>query len=536
MPDAVQAGALVFQTMFAAILHPELNELEFYTWSDEQCCLPQGATAATLADNGAGAMLQAALKATSSTGGVVYLLFEEVLGPATGVAADADPTHRQVVRLTQTTPGIDPLNGTQIVEITWDPGDALTFPLCLSTVVNQKSYAKVSVARGNLVLADHGMNQPAEDLPPLSSSQPFYRPRLQNLGLTFGTAYDAGQAVGQPAATCLVQDPRQALPWITLTGDGNQWTPLRDLLSSTRTATNFVVEMENDGGARLRFGDSVLGHAAVDGLQASYRTGNGNAGNVGATRIVNVVGTAAVPLTGIKTVRNPLPAQGGVDGETLDEVRANAPWAFRTQERAVTAADYAAVAQRYPEVKKAQATLRWTGSWYTMFVTVERILGRPVDAVFRATIRSFLEQFRLAGYDLEIEAPIFVPLDIAFTVCVAPGYFLSAVEAALLQTFGTGVLPNGQLGFFNSDNFTFGQPVYLSRIVAAAMQVPGVRWVDTNDVPPNSPNHFRRWGQPSHGETAAGKIVLARLEIARLDNDPSEPENGKIAFIMEGGQ
>lgn len=171
-----------------------------------------------------------------------------------------------------------------------------------------------------------------------------------------------------------------------------------------------------------------------------------------------------------------------------------------------------------------------------MFVTVERILGRQVDADFRAVVRNFLEQFRLAGYDLEIEAPVYVPLDIAFTVCVAPGYFRSAVEAALLQTFGTGVLPNGQPAFFHPDNFTFGQPVYLSRVVAAAMQVPGVRCVDTNDVPPGSPNHFKRWGQPAHGETAAGKIVMDRLEIARLDNNPSAPENGKIAFIMEGGQ
>jgi len=96
------------------------------------------------------------------------------------------------------------------------------------------------------------------------------------------------------------------------------------------------------------------------------------------------------------------------------------------------------------------------------------------------------------------------------------------------------VLPNGQLGFFHPDNFTFGQPVYLSRIIAAAMQVPGVHWVDTDDTPPK-PNHFLRWGQASNGETQKGEIDFARLEIARLDNDPNNPENGKIEFFMEGG-
>ena len=169
-----------------------------------------------------------------------------------------------------------------------------------------------------------------------------------------------------------------------------------------------------------------------------------------------------------------------------------------------------------------------------MFVTVDRKGAQPVDAAFQERIRDFLEQFRLAGYDVEIEAPLYVPLDIAFTVCVAPGYFRSLVKTALLDTFSARDLADGRRGFFHPDNFTFGQPVYLSQIVAAAMGVSGVAWVDTNDIPP-APNHFRRWGQASHGETAAGLISMARLEIARLQNDPSQPENGKIDFFLEGG-
>jgi hypothetical protein len=127
-----------------------------------------------------------------------------------------------------------------------------------------------------------------------------------------------------------------------------------------------------------------------------------------------------------------------------------------------------------------------------------------------------------------------IPLDIAFTVCVLPGYFRSNVEQALYNTFSNRSLPNGQVGFFYPGNFTFGQPVYLSRIVAAAMQVPGVHWLDTDDTPPK-PNHFQRWGQLPHGETAAGEIDMAPLEIAQLDNDPNFPENGRIQFFLDGG-
>ncbi|PYP83781.1 MAG: putative baseplate assembly protein [Candidatus Angelobacter sp. Gp1-AA117] len=523
---ALNQGSQAFQTLSDITLHQELNKMSFYTWSDGRCCLPKGAARATLKDEGAGDLLKKG----------DLLLLEEVKSPATGAAEDANPAHRHVVRLTRVAAGVDPLDQTRIVEIEWDAADALPFPLCLSTVIEDQkglnSVADVSVACGNLVLADQGLQQPAENLPDITANP--YRPLLKNTDITFQAAFDNQQACTQPATGLLLQDPQQTLPAITLRQNGSTWTPRRDLLSSGRNALDFVVETDDDGTSILRFGDGLLGSKPVSGLKASYRTGNGSAGNVGAEAIAHAVKLAASTLAGIKDVRNPLPAQGGIDPEPVDQVRSFAPWAFRVQERAVTEADYAAVAQRHPEIQKAQATLRWTGSWYTMFVTVDRKGGKPVDAAFRARIRNFIDQFRLAAYDLEIEAPIYVPLDIAFTVCVQPGYFRSSVKAALLDVFSSRQFPDGRLGFFHPDNFTFRQPVFLSTIVAAAMQVSGVRWIDTNDIPP-APNHFKRLGRAAQGETAAGEISLARLEIARLDNDPSQPENGKLEIFLDGG-
>jgi hypothetical protein len=59
------------------------------------------------------------------------------------------------------------------------------------------------------------------------------------------------------------------------------------------------------------------------------------------------------------------------------------------------------------------------------------------------------------------------------------------------------------------------------------MEVPGVDWVQ--------PIRFQRWDQEPHGELEAGRITLARLEIARLDNDPNAAENGRLEFVMQGG-
>ena len=320
-----------------------------------------------------------------------------------------------------------------------------------------------------------------------------------------------------PAADTRNQDPQAALPAVSLRGPAQRWAAVRDLLNSDRFAAEFVVEMANDGRAALRFGDGLAGRRPAGRLTATYRIGNGRAGNVGAEAISGILGGPA----GIQRVRNPLPATGGTAPETLEQVRLYAPQAFRSQERAVTAEDYAALSGRHPDVQRAAATVRWTGSWYTVFISVDRRGGRPVDAAFQATLRQAMEPFRMAGYDLEIAGPRFVALDLALRVCVAAGHFRSAVAAALRTAF------SASSGFFQPDNFTFGQAVYLSQVLTAAMQVPGVAWVE--------PVRFDRWGQASSTALATGILPLDRLEIARLDNDPSAVENGQLELLMEGG-
>jgi len=543
----------VFELMHDVLLYQAHNEMRLYTWQDRECCLPKGATQATLVDD-AGARLRLRV------GDVV--IFEERLDPGTGQAADADPRHRHAVRLTRVEPQAeqnedgsrtptaahsDPLTGHLIVRVEWDAADALPFALCISKVFDGKP-VDVSVVRGNVVLADHGRTMADDDrerpnlspntVPP-ESSQRRYRPRLSRPGVTFRTDGDETTVWKRAASKALPQDPREALPAVELVDDEDErWTPRRDLLDSGRFDPHFVVESESDGVAQLRFAraDDQSGKTPAAGtkFQATYRVGNGTCGNVGAESIAHLVVQDVNALRDVRRVRNPISAGGGVDPESAERVRLDAPQAFRIQQRAVTDRDYADVAQRHPEVQKAVATRRWTGSWHTMFLTVDRRDGLPVDAGFREELIRFLERFRLAGHDLEVESPRYVPLEIVMTVCVAPGHFASDVKRALLDRFSNRDLPDGRRGFFHPDNFTFGQAVFLSRLISAAMEIPGVLWVDLTDRGVG-PNRFRRFGDPSHGEFDEGRIDMDRLEIARLDNDPSLPENGKLEFLMEGG-
>ena len=187
-------------------------------------------------------------------------------------------------------------------------------------------------------------------------------------------------------------------------------------------------------------------------------------------------------------VRNPLPAHGGVDMEDAAVVRRRAPEAFRRQERAVTPADYAAVTERLPAVQRAAATLRWTGSWHTVFVTVDRVGGVPMDAGFEDTLTRHVDRYRMAGHDLEFNDPVHVSLELDLLVCVAATHFRADVHAGLLEVLSNRVLADGRRGLFHPDNFSFGQTVYLSPIYAAARQVAGVASVQVT--------LFQRQGTP----------------------------------------
>ncbi|HPR45323.1 MAG TPA: putative baseplate assembly protein, partial [Ottowia sp.] len=321
-----------------------------------------------------------------------------------------------------------------------------------------------------------------------------------------------------------------AIPAITLEStlgsSVETWTARRDLLVSRATDTHFVLETEDDGSAHPRFGDDRHGRRPDTGtaFSASYRIGNGPEGNVGADALAHVVTTEGR----IVAVTNPLPASGGVAPETGAEVRRHAPQAFRTLERAVTPADYAEVTERLAGVQRAAAGLRWTGSWHTVFVTVDREGGEPVDAAFATTAVEHLDRYRMAGHDLHITDPIHVSLEIDLLVCVQPDAFRSNVRRALLDVLGSRVRADGTRGLFHPDNFSFGQTVFLSPLYAAARTVAGVASVQVT--------RFQRQGQPDPTPLADGFMPLGRLEIARLDNDPNFPEHGVLRLELHGGK
>lgn len=543
-PDKVEAaidsGAIVFETLEPVFsLRKARNAIPLHDWGNDFCCLAKGSTAAWLVGNRADLDLKAG----------DLLIFEEMI-PFGGTANDPpDPDHRQCVRLkTEPEDDRDPVLGVDLVKIEWFEEDALTFPLNIASAGTIPG----ALARGNIVLADEGRTldfiEPTarpEDAAAMARAgktgllpddAPGRRERLRLAvdQIVFAPQYDFAKARHNSASGALRPLPGDERAQIELGGDGTDWVTMPDLLSSDRFSAHIKVEGE-PGNFAVLFGDGTMARrpTSLDGLRARLRQGGGPRGNVAAEAIRQIVTSDPGLIGGI---RNPLAALGGRAAESNAAIRIAAPQAFRQQRRAVTLDDYVQAAQSYPTVQRVHAERRWTGSWQTIFLAVDRDANQEVSEEFEAGLRGYLADRRLAGHDLEVVSPRFVPLDIQLFCCVCADHFRADVERVLLDQFSSGYTSDGALGYFHPDNFSFGDNIRLSPIVARAMAVPGVSWIGVRDGSGNLVGHFGRSDQPDLEFEADGEIPIDSSEVARLDNDPNYPERGRIRFEMAGGR
>jgi len=219
--DPVLSRSRVFETAFSLEVYPENNSIYLHTWGDRECCLPRGTTSAFVYSEDPTDPHKAV---RPKLGPGDYLLIEEVKGPDTDVAADADPQHRQVVEILDVNDKEeDPLYKNKLIDgvpqpkdgsgrlpllyVRWRTEDALRFPVCLSKAQpGTDPILNISLARGNMVLADHGrtVQEEGKITKPLIEDRPF-RLSLNRGPLTMQC--DASESID----TSVVVAPRRSL-------------------------------------------------------------------------------------------------------------------------------------------------------------------------------------------------------------------------------------------------------------------------------------------------------------------------------------
>jgi predicted phage baseplate assembly protein len=135
---------------------------------------------------------------------------------------------------------------------------------------------------------------------------------------------------------------------------------------------------------------------------SAYRHGGGTAGNVAAKTLVRL----RRPIARVRSVTNPLPASGGVDGESLALARVRTAIALRTRDRAVTREDFEHLATAASgRIARAHCLSGGPSGLATVYV-VPRVTKparrlsllelTPSDELL-ATVARFLDERRLLG-------------------------------------------------------------------------------------------------------------------------------------------
>lgn len=248
-----------------------------------------------------------------------------------------------------------------------------------------------------------------------------------------------------------------------IAGEVAAWTRRDSLAFSQSDQRDYVVEVDADDRATLVFGDGAFGGIPPRDAQirATYRVGGGQVGNVPAQAINTIVNGPDLARLGAR-VFNPDPATGGADREDMAGAARLAPSVFRSMRRAVTAADYEALALSFRGVGKVRAVpTGW--NQVTLYVAPEG--GGAVSDVLEEGLIGYFEDKRMLSQIVAVDDVKYVGILVAAEVTVE-SYYAREEVLAQVRSVAANLLAFDRVGL--------GETVYLSRFYDRIQDVPGV--------------------------------------------------------------
>ncbi len=319
----------------------------------------------------------------------------------------------------------------------------------------------------NVARASHGETQPVV---PLAGSQAVRLPGASQeeiLGSGDGAICNQTFMLSKSPLTFVsAATPSGGQSTLTVRVNGVAWNEVPSLYGQSSTARVYTLRIDDDGTSWVTFGDGVAGArlpTGQDNVTATYRSGIGTAGEVGAARLTLLA--SRPPF--VKYVSNPVAASGSQDAEDLEQARSNAPRTVRTLDRIVSLADYQDFASSFAGVGKAQALAIWSGRTRIVHITVASATGEALDPL-SDTYGNLLDGIAAAAdpsqsVQVDSFAPRFFKLDAA--VFCRPEYDSDQVLAGVQEALEDA---------FSFERRSFAQPVTAAEIIGFAHGVEGV--------------------------------------------------------------
>ncbi len=246
-----------------------------------------------------------------------------------------------------------------------------------------------------------------------------------------------------------------------LTVGGRTWTPVTRLDAAT-PPYSYLTGIDSQGRTTITLSGPLP--TGTSSVVATYRTGQGSAGNVRPHQVTQLLSR---PLT-VASVDNPLPGSGGSDGDGPSDLRTAAPVGLASLGRLVSVADAADLVLSWAGVGKASAVSTTNGSGEVIALTVAGVDPVPLDP--KGTLCTDLAG-ALAAAGGGPSAPVVVlPASLYLIVLAAR----VRCDPALDWTDISAALQAALFGAFDYSQRQLGRDVVLSEIIAVAHSVPGV--------------------------------------------------------------
>ena len=229
-------------------------------------------------------------------------------------------------------------------------------------------------------------------------------------------------------------------------------------------------------------------------LTVRYLTGGGVSSNVPANDLTTLVGTnvqflnsnlnstTAQTVFNSLAVTNPEAADGGGDGDTIEEIRQNASANFATQLRNVTQDDYlvrtlsmpakyGVVSKAYIEPTKAITLSAGESNsvldLYILSYNVNNQLNTASTAL-KQNLTTYLSQYRMINDAVSIKDAFIINIGVNFDIIVLPEFNSNQVLFDCITALK---------GYFAIDKWQINQPIILRDIYILLDQIKGVQTV-----------------------------------------------------------
>jgi len=228
-------------------------------------------------------------------------------------------------------------------------------------------------------------------------------------------------------------------------------------------------------------------------LTVRYLVGGGVSANVNANLLTqltasptflkyNLNPTTANTFLNTLVVTNPIAADGGGDGDTIEEIRQNASANFASQLRNVTQNDYlvralsmpakyGVISKAYIEPTKAETlSAGESNSVLDLYVLSYNNFNQLTTSspALKSNVTTYLSQYRMVNDAVNIKDAFIINFGVNFDIIVLPEYNSNEI---LIQCI------NALRVYFAIDNWQINQPIVLRDIYVLLDQIEGVQTV-----------------------------------------------------------